>query len=64
MDFYRLALRLVVVHHPPLTKVNRHHISAFLDDEWFTFLTKYATTHKDILIVGDFHPDVKDYRDA
>ena len=66
VDIDGLAVRLVVVYRPPPSKANGLRNSGFLDDEWPTFLTRYATTHKDIIIVGDmnFHLDVADDRDA
>ncbi|KAK2168981.1 hypothetical protein LSH36_13g26037 [Paralvinella palmiformis] len=61
-----MVVLLVVIYRPPTSKPNGHRSSAFLDEEWSSSLTRYTTTHKDILIVHglNFHLDVKNDRDA
>ena len=55
-----------MIYRPPTSKANGLRNSGVPDDEWPTFLTRYTTSQKDIIIVGDmnFHLDVADDRDA
>ena len=58
--------QLIIEYRSPPSNINGHLSSAFLDDEWPIFLTRYTTTNKDILIIVDlnFHLEIKDGRDT
>ena len=60
------SLRLAVIYRPPPSRENGLQTSVFLEQEWPSFLSKYATHDKDIIIVGDlnFHLDIPTDRDA
>ena len=60
------TLRLGVVYRPPPTRQNGLKTSTFLEDEWPAFLTKYAATENNIIIVGDvnFHLDNPSNQDS
>jgi len=53
------SLRLAVIYRPPPSNNNGLKSSTFLEEEWSQFLSKYATTDKNIILTGDlnFHLD-------
>jgi hypothetical protein len=47
------SLHLSVIYRPPPSQKNGFNTNEFLEHEWPLFLSKYATTDKPIVIVGD-----------
>lgn len=58
--------RLAIIYRPPPSKGNSLSATAFLEEEWPTFLSKYVTIDKNIILVGDlnFHLDVPSNRES
>ena len=58
------SLRLVVVYRPPPSRANGLKPGEFLENEWPTFLSKFTTLDKQVIIVGDlnFHFDTPSER--
>ena len=58
-------MRLSVIYRPPPSQKNGFSTNEFLEHEWPLFLSKYATTDKSIVIVGDLcHLDIPTDRDT
>lgn len=55
-----------MIYRPQPTRENGLSTSNFLDHEWPTFLARYTTIHKNIIITGDlnFHLDKQTDRDT
>jgi hypothetical protein len=60
------SLCLSVIYKPPPSQQNGFSTNEFLEHEWPLFRSKYATTDKPIVIVGDlsFHLDIPTDRDT